>query len=399
MTVGRVAVVGAGAVGATTARDLADHGLDVTLFERDRIDWDGDRARRTPSEAASARAAGVVYDAYAEDIDAALAARAVERFRAFDGARGFQFHDCPYAILVHEGDDERIEATRRAAARMREHGRAVETLAPAAFGDRFPSVAVDDLAVAAVAADAGWTDTRRYVAAALGAARAADVTVRDATPVTLETATRLSLPDGTVSFDAVVVAAGAHTPQLAAGVGVDLAAVPYRVQALTVGTDDSPHGGPMWYDATEGVYARPHPDGLLVGDGTVPEATAPDGWDRTADDWFRADALAVARERTTGLDVPTDAWAGVCTATPDGDPLLGRADEGLYVATGWQGHGFMRAPAHAELLAARVAADLGADADPTTVPGGATALAAFDPARFPAGTEFEVREGMLVEER
>ncbi len=419
----RVAVVGAGAVGATTAHDLAAAGVDVTLFEREPIDWDGTATpSRTPTDAASARAAGVVYDAYAEDIDAALGARSLERFRAFDDTRGFRFHDCPYAICVREGDTERAEATRRAAERMRSHGRPVETVAPDTFGDWFPTLVADDLAVTAVADNAGWADTADYVAAMVGEARAAGVTVRDETPVTLSDATTLTVADESRSFDAVVVAAGAHTARLCEAAGVDLAAVPYRVQALTTGVDtgrpsvaesertdaattgrtapaaSEPHPGPMWYDATAGTYARPHPEGLLVGDGTVPEPADPAEWRREADDWFQTDALAVARERLHGsVQSTTDAWAGVCTATPDGDPLLGRVTEGLYVATGWQGHGFMRSPAHAELLATRVAADINDDPDPPATLDGV--LAAFDPTRFPADVTVEVREGMLVEER
>ncbi|MEZ3114865.1 NAD(P)/FAD-dependent oxidoreductase [Halobaculum sp. MBLA0147] len=467
----RVALVGAGAVGTRTALDLADHGVAVTLFERGEIGWDGETAVETPGDAASSRAAGVLYDAYAEDVDAALGARSLERFRAFDGTEGFLFHECPYAILVREGDDERAAATRRAVERMREHDRQVETLAPEQVGERFPTLHADDLAVAAVADNAGWADTGAYVAALLTTARAAGVEIRDETPVTLASPTTVATPGGRESFDAVVVAAGAHTAQVCAGVDVDLAAVPYRVQALTgavvagspgsgdgrVGgdgggadegsagggggdegggadADDSPHGGdphpgPMWYDATAGVYARPHPDGILAGDGTVPEATDPDAWDREADDWFVADTREVAAHRLRGSAAATGdsheastsgeptgdtdattttdpsvsverSWAGVCTATPDGDPLLGHVRDGLYVATGWQGHGFMRSPAHAELLAELVAADLGvATASPASVPSGETALSAFDPTRFPAGVEFEVREGMLVEER
>jgi glycine/D-amino acid oxidase-like deaminating enzyme len=308
---------------------------------------------------------------------------------------------------------------------MRSHGRSVETLGPGAFGDRFPALVADDLAVAAVADNAGWTDTTSYVAAMAGEARAAGVTIRDETRVGLEDATTLTVGGESRSFDAVVVAAGAHTARLCETAGIDLAAVPYRVQALTTRVDTrepsdaesertdaaetertdavttEPHPGPMWYDATAGTYARPHPEGLLVGDGTVPEPADPEEWRREADDWFQTDALAVARERLRGsVRSASDAWAGVCTATPDGDPLLGRVTEGLYAATGWQGHGFMRSPAHAELLAEQVAADLGvADADPASVPGGESALAAFDPTRFPAGVEFEVQEGMLVEER
>ncbi len=185
-------------------------------------------------------------------------------------------------------------------------------------------------------------------------------------------------------FDAVVVAAGAHTKRLLADAGVRVPLKPYRVQALVSGRA---YDGPMWYDASAGVYARPHPAGLLAGDGTVPVEADPDEWARDADDWFRDDAGAVLRDRAGHDPAVERAWAGLCTATPDGDPLLGAVAPGVYVAAGWQGHGFMRAPATGEAVAALV---LG---DEPPVPG----VEAFDPERFDGDEEFEISEGMTVE--
>src|SRR6056297_3153255 len=89
-----VAVVGGGAVGVTTAYDLAARGAEVTLYERDEL-----------AAESSGRAAGLLYDAYAEDVDAAVGARSIERFRAFDRSLpGFSFSPCPYVIAVREGD-------------------------------------------------------------------------------------------------------------------------------------------------------------------------------------------------------------------------------------------------------------------------------------------------------
>ena len=67
-----VGVVGGGAVGVTAAHDLAARGVDVTLFERGEV-----------AGGASGRAAGIIYDAFAEGRDAAVAARALDRFRVF----------------------------------------------------------------------------------------------------------------------------------------------------------------------------------------------------------------------------------------------------------------------------------------------------------------------------
>ena len=377
----RVAVVGGGAVGVTAAYDLAVAGADVTLFER------GDLG-----SGASGRAAGVLYDAYAEDVDARIGARALERFRelsaaepaAGSGVGGFTFRECPYVMVAPEGDDGLAEAVRGAAERMRVHGRDVETLSGAELGDRFPSLRTDDVAVAAVARNAGWTDPGSYVETVAARAEAAGAEIRTDTEASVSTTppgvTVASEASVTRRFEAVVVAAGAHTKRLLADAGVEIPLKPYRVQALV---SAGAYDGPMWYDAAAGAYARPHPAGLLAGDGTVPVEADPDDWERDADDRFRDEVTGTLRERAGHEADVERAWAGLCTATPDGDPLLGEVADGVFVAAGWQGHGFMRAPATGEILARQVL--------------GGSGVEQFDPERFDGDEAFEIREGMTVE--
>ncbi|MFC7071250.1 NAD(P)/FAD-dependent oxidoreductase [Halobaculum lipolyticum] len=376
MTDTRVAVVGGGAVGVTAAHDLALAGADVTLFER------GDLG-----SGSSGRAAGVLYDAYAEDVDAALGARALERFRRLSGTNGFVFEECPYVLLARTGDDDRAEAVRDAAERMRVHDRPVETLSGAELGERFPTLRTDDVAVAAVASNAGWTDPASYVSAVAELARDAGVEIRTDSEVAVTTTPPgVAVADEapvTRRYEAVVVAAGAHTKRVLADAGVAVPLKPYRVQALVSRAD---YDGPMWYDASAGVYARPHPDGLLAGDGTVPVEADPDEWERDADDWFVDDVTGTLRDRAGHDPDVARAWAGLCTATPDGDPLLGEVAPGVFVAAGWQGHGFMRAPATGEAVAAQV---LGAET--------ATGIEQFTPDRFDGDETFAIREGMTVE--
>ena len=389
-----VAVVGGGAVGVTAAADLAARGADVTLYERGEL-----------GAGSSGRAAGVLYDAYAEDVDAALAARAIERFRAFDRSLpGFSFAPCPYVIAVREGDPD-ADAVPAMVDRMRSHGRDVSVVDPAALAERFP-IATDDLAVAAIAEGAGWCDPASYVAATGRRARREGVAVETETPVSL-TGDRPELRVGgrrdgggdTREFDAVVVAAGARTADVLADAGIAVPVVPYRVQALTSAVA---YDGPMVYDATAGAYLRPHPTGLLAGDGTEPVAADPDEYDREGDDWFVDAVTETLRERTDAardgeVDVER-AWAGLCTATPDGDPLVGPVGDasGLFVATGWQGHGFMRAPAVGEHVAEGVLASLdGTDADASEPPW----IGPFDPDRFDGDEAFEITEGMSIEAR
>jgi len=386
-----VAVVGGGAVGVTTAADLAARGAEVTLYDR------GDLA-----SGSSGRAAGVLYDAYAEDVDAALAARAMERFRAFDRTlSGFSFTACPYVIAVREGDSD-ADAVPNMVARMREHGRDVSVVDPAELGRRFP-LRTDDLAVAAVAEGAGWCDPASYVEVMGDRARREGARIRTGTSVAFDgsVAPTLRVDDAVRSFDAVVVAAGAHTAELLAAGGVQVPVKPYRVQALTSRTS---YDGPMTYDATAGAYFRPHPTGLLAGDGTEPVEADPDEYDRTADDWFREEVSVVLAERAGYVPRIDRSWAGLCTATPDGDPLvgpIGAPPTGVFVAAGWQGHGFMRAPAMGEHVAEGVLASLSAGSDERAGSRSAQSpwIDAFDPNRFAGDEEFEIREGMSVERR
>ncbi|WP_331235803.1 NAD(P)/FAD-dependent oxidoreductase [Natronorarus salvus] len=372
----RVCVIGGGAVGVTTAYDLAVEGCAVRLAERGGIG--------SGSAGSTGRAAGVVYDAFSDRIDAEIARRSVEHYREVSGSGGFEFHEVPYVWLAREGDGKRERLIREQVPRMREHGLNVELLVPDELADRFPSLRTEDVAIAGVAADAGCTDPGTYPRAMADLARGAGVEVRTDVEARLSTdPLGVDLGSGVETFDRVVVTAGAWTKRLLADAGVPIAMKPYRVQALR--TTDRPADVPMVYDATAGVYLRPWDDRLLVGDGTELVESDPDEWEREGDPIFVDSALDCAAHR---LDVHLDvaeAWAGLCTATPDQNPLCGELRDGLFVATGWQGHGFMRAPGIAERLANEVL--------------GGEGVEGFDPRRFSGDETFEIREGMAVEGR
>ena len=367
-----VAVLGGGAVGTTAAFDLASGGAEVTLFERSRIGAD---------HASTGRAAGVCYSAFPDRTNALLARRSLERFRSLSGTGGFSFHDVPYVWLARQGDRARATAIRDGVDRMRDHGLDVELIDPAWLSRRYPAIRTGDVAVAAVDHAAGCTDPATYAELLASRARRAGASIRERIAVALDRT------DGTVlvdarrhTFDAVLVAAGAHTDRILTDAGHSIAMKPYRVQALTI---DGGPALPMGYDATAGFYFRPHGDGVLVGDGTEKTTSDPDAWTLTADRSFEESALERLCSRVE-LEAPTirNSWAGLCTATPDHNPLAGRLADDVYVATGWQGHGFMRAPAIGEQLARQILGEPGIDA--------------FDPGRFPGDHVFKIEEGMAL---
>ncbi|MFC6905011.1 FAD-dependent oxidoreductase [Halalkalicoccus tibetensis] len=364
-----VAIVGAGAVGLTAAHDLARAGEDVVVFERGEV-----------GSGSTGRAAGVLYDAYAEDVDARIGRRAIERFRELSGEGDFRFHETPYLWFAHAGDEHRGGAIREQVPRMQHHGIDAALVGRAELVELAPDLETDDVGVAAVARNAGWTDPATYAELLAGKARSAGVEIRTGTEAVLTEGGGSVRVDGeSEPFDAVVVTAGAHTARVVGEAGYDLAMKPYRVQALT--TEEGAET-PMAYDATEGFYLRPDSGGLLVGDGTEEVESDPDGWDREADKSFVESATARVEARF-GREVAVDrSWAGLCTATPDGDPLLGWLSEDLYVATGWQGHGFMRAPAIGETIARELR--------------GGSGIGQFDPTRFSGDEAFPIVEGMAL---
>ncbi|MFB6192403.1 MAG: NAD(P)/FAD-dependent oxidoreductase [Haloarculaceae archaeon] len=387
-----VAVIGGGAVGVSLARSLAELGAAVTLYEA------GDLA-----SGASGRAAGICYDAFGDRRDVRLARDALAAFRSLSAASDrFAFVDRPYVWLARDGDDRRAARIREDAAGMRERGVAVEVLDGAALADRWPALVTGDVAVAAVADNAGYAEPAAYTRAVADRAEAAGATIRTDTPATLVGDGRTVRAGGTRRrFDAVAVAAGAHSRQVLAGVDLPVPVKPYRVQALVAGPAD--RTVPILYDATGGYYLRPDADGLLVGDGTEPIERDPDDWDREVDDRFRT-ACADYQRRAIGRAAdPVRAWAGLCTATPDGDPLVGERAPGVFVACGFQGHGFMRAPAIGDRLAARILESEGdtREGEDRAVTGAGRGktepLRGFAPTRFDGDESFEIVEGMRID--
>jgi len=147
-----------------------------------------------------------------------------------------------------------------------------------------------------------------------------------------------------------VLAAGAWSVPLADGVVLELPIEPARVQ---VALFERPYSLPTHLtiiDSVLGFYARPAAErATLVGTRDhFSRLDDPDEWDPEPD-WcgFPEAAASLLSKRIPALrEAPyRSGRAGVLDVTPDGGQVLGlEGPEGLYLAVGWSGTGFKKAP-------------------------------------------------------
>ncbi len=167
---------------------------------------------------------------------------------------------------------------------------------------------------------------------------------------------RLETSSGEVRAGTLVVAAGAWSKAILAALGHPLPLAPYRTQAALLRPPTTPAPFPSAHDLDTDVYVRLEEGGrILGGDGTERVECDPDRFVPGGDASFLAHLAEALQHRFPGWTESevVGAWAGVCTSTPDRHPVVGRVAgaPGLFVLTGFNGFGVMRAGGVARRLA------------------------------------------------
>lgn len=157
---------------------------------------------------------------------------------------------------------------------------------------------------------------------------------------------------GTIATERVVVCAGAWSPEITRLVGVELPSHPHRHEICS-SEPLKPFLRPLVGDLSDGLYFSQSMRGEIVGG--ISNAKVPPGADQNSSLRFLglySRALARAMPILGEVKILRQ-WAGCYDITPDGNPLVGDVDEvpGLYLMSGFMGHGFMMAPVMGELFA------------------------------------------------
>lgn len=340
-----VIVVGAGVMGTSVAFHLAERGLDTLI-----VDQEG------PSAGSTARSGALIRAHYPTALEADLAWESITGYFEPWGDRvggGCGFTRTGFAFLAGERGAEAL--SKNVVMLQEKVGVDTELIGPDELKGIDPALATEEVVAAGYEPRGGYADPS---ATAWGFLRAAETLgarfERRRVLALAEKGGSLSgvkTDDGLVEAQGVVLATGAWSVPLAAGVGADLPIRPARIQVALFERPYTLSTHLALIDAVGEVYARPTADRCtLVGmrtselewlespDECVPEAGATFVEQAARRIGRRIPALEDARLRS--------GWAGVVDMTPDGKPILGpEGPEGLYLSVGWSGTGFKKAPA------------------------------------------------------
>ncbi len=368
-----VVIIGGGIVGAATAFFAARAGLRPLLLERR-------PALCTMTTAAATGGYRLQFD-NAEEL--ALVRESVTVFQDFSAVTGQTTYDPMlrphgYLWLATEADT----ATRQRDLVAMQHGWGqddIELLSGDEVRYRFPYVA-ENVIQARFRQRDGFLDPKRITmgfAAGSGASVAVNCGVTGFR-VTGGRLTAVKTDAGIVQTDTAVVACGPLSGLLADAVGVRLPIAAVRRQKVILpDLPDVPPDAPMTIDEETGVHWRPALRGayLLFTDPTTPPTAPVEDVPTDRRFAFRLldPASPVAAARTALFwravwernNAPWLIQAGQYTMTPDHRPLVGpTAVTGLWVHTGYSGHGVMGSPAGSRLLVDMLVGTVPVDANP-----------------------------------
>jgi len=325
----------------------AGHTGPITVIEKD----------PTYQWSSTALSAASIRTQFGTPTNIAMSLYAAQMFRdikqAFGDDADIGFREKGYLIL---GGPDDVDARVAAAAMQRSHGAEIEVLGPDDLRSRFPGVSVEGVGVGTFGArHEGWFDAWSLLSTVRRAARQREVDYVEASVNAFETRdariTGVVLSnDAKLPCDFCVLAAGAWSGRLAAGLGIALPVVPKKRTVFSFKTPFKLANFPMLFDPS-GIWVRPEGEGYIGGIQPLPEHDVDADGDFEPHHALLEESfwplLATRIPAMEELRVHR-AWAGHYEVnTLDHNGVVGAHDEltNLIFATGFSGHGVMHAPA------------------------------------------------------
>jgi sarcosine oxidase, subunit beta len=320
----RLAIAGAGAIGASIAYHLALRGArDVVLVDRADI-----------ASGSTGKAMGGVRQQFSTAAEVRLAKESIRFFEELGSAF---FQQVGYLFLATT--EEGLASLDQRRVLQQELGVPVERIDPDGVAALAPGVFTGDVLGGVVCMQDGVADPPSVAHELVRRAAAHGVEVRERTTVQ------------EVDADVIVLACGAYSAEAARAYGVELPVRPLSRQLFeTTSLPDLADTLPMVLESETGLHFRrsganlrvamPDPEPRWAPEPSVDESLLPDRLERLAKRFPSAAGAGVER-----------AWAGLYDMTPDAHPIIGFVADGVYAACGFSGHGFMQSPAVGQAVA------------------------------------------------
>jgi glycine/D-amino acid oxidase-like deaminating enzyme len=355
-------VIGAGALGLSTALHAAILGESVVVVERE-----------TAGSQASGRAAGLFKSVQADELRTGLARRSIDLALRFGDWAAVPLEVAASGSFLIARTSAHRDYLQAEARQSGSWGIEVVPAGPADLASRNACYRGDGREFVL------WCPEDVYIEepVALTGAYAAAARLRGAEILESEAVTGIGLAGGrvsavettgrTISTRAVVDAAGAWTRQVAGLAGADLPVAPVRHQLLITAPDPAiDSSGPICRVVDAAVYLRPARGGLMLGGFEAAPLPAdprfqPAGFstdDLELDAAVLQDfAAQVSAEVPAAVSSPAaEHRGGLFTMSPDGRFVIGPVPgvPGFWVASGCNGSGFSSSLALGEALAGQI---------------------------------------------
>lgn len=340
-----VVIIGGGVTGCGIAYNLAKRGMDnVIVIERNFL-----------CSGATGRCGGGIRQQFTTEANIKLA---MESVRLFEGLSeeldtDIEYEQGGYLIITYEDEVEQFKKNVKLQNTL---GLKSRFITPEEAREIVPLLNIEPIAGATFCPTDGHANPFRVTHAYAKKARERGVDIEKFTEVQgIETKngqiTAVKTNRGTIKTKVVVNAAGPHSRDIAAMVGVDLPLKPYRHEILV--TEPIEHIlDPMIISFKTGIYFSQQKCGAIIGGIGDPEEPPSYNVEGSLKFMKRMTKTMIELVPAFGHLNVLRQWAGLYDVTPDAQPILGWTEgvDGFCQANGYSGHGFMIAPKVTELI-------------------------------------------------
>ena len=357
-----VVVIGGGVMGCSILFNLARRGVtDTVLVEKESL-----------GAGSTGRSSGIVRMHYSSEVNARIAFGSLETIRDFGEIVGADSGFVNSGAMFIAPPEAR-EDFERNIAMQQSLGIDTRVLDARQAKEVAPHLHFSESDTICFEPQSGYADPPSVGQGFASAARSMGAKVLLDTPaldveIVNDRVVGVETKEGRVETETVVVAAGPWSVQVMCKIGIEmpLKATRHEVFFLKRRMDVIP-GHPVIGDLVNMAYMRPEsPDLTLVGDVELEIEANPDDFDQKPSMEYIETMWGRVAKRAPGLEEAEyfTGYAGLYTNTPDGHPIIDKVEgvEGLYICTGFNGHGFKESPAVGMLVAEMIV-----DGEATTI--------------------------------